>query len=174
MGLLALLVACLTLPPPSTNTAVMPVDISGPSSPAMSCLTQLMPWKSQPKPFLICGQHLSLAGLPSFFFWALLLGHWWCNLKFPGCLANELCCKAEEGLWDLAMTGDTWIGCSLGGAGSVSIAGVMCDLVLFWLRCLKQDAFLSPLNSIPCSIRWSLMLHLNSLKMFSLSYLHQL
>jgi len=137
MELLALLVACLTLPPRSRSTAVMPVDISGLSSPAVSCLAQLMPWKSQTKPFLICRQHLSLTGLPSFFFWALLLGHWWCDLKLPGCLANELCCKAEEGLWDLAMTGDTWICSSLGGAGSVSIPCVMCVLGLLLLRCLK-------------------------------------
>lgn len=59
-------------------------------------LAQLMPakckpWKCKIKPFLIIQQHLSLPGLPSFFFWVPLMEHHYCNLKLPYCLANELC-----------------------------------------------------------------------------------
>lgn len=59
---------------------VMLVDISSPNLPAMSHLAQLMPakckpWKCKIKPFLIIRQHLSLPGLPSFFFWVPLMEH---------------------------------------------------------------------------------------------------
>lgn len=59
---------------------VMLVDISSPNLPAMSHLAQLMPakckpWKCKIKPFLIIQQHLSLPGLPSFFFWVPLMEH---------------------------------------------------------------------------------------------------
>lgn len=55
---------------------VMPVDISGPKSPAMPYPAQLMPleckpWNCKIKPILIIWQHLSLPGPPSFLFLSL-------------------------------------------------------------------------------------------------------